>query len=109
MDGRTVNQRLIRISHIHRASDAGSCHMLFVNADESGAWADLHKAIEHKSVLTVSDFPGFVDKGGMIQLDRRDSHIIVELNIDAVTAAHLNVYNSLLKLVTVTHNQSQGD
>lgn len=104
MAGRTVNQREIIIRNIHEIHDADGCHLLFVNAVEKDRWPQLLKALAGKSVLTVSDFPGFADSGGMIEFGHKDSHISAELNLSAMNGAQLLVQNRLLKLVTPVHS-----
>jgi len=104
MAGRTVNQRPITIRMIHKIENAGACHLLFINADEKDRWPQLRDSLKGKSVLTVSDFSGFADSGGMIEFGKRNDHISVDLNIDALEAAHLHVQDRLLKLVTVVHS-----
>jgi len=108
MAGRTVNQRQITLRMIHRIEDAGTCHLLFINADEKGHWLQLLDSLKGKSVLTVSDFDDFADSGGMIEFGKKDSHINVNLNMEAVTGARLHVQDRLLKLVTVVHSTSSG-
>ncbi len=103
MAGRTVNQREIALRTIHKIEDAGACHLLFVNAGEKERWPQLLESLQGKPVLTVSDGGGFADAGGAIEFGRKDNHISVNLNMEAVMAARLHVQDRLLKLVTVVH------
>ena len=103
MAGRTVNQRQIAIRNVHDVADAGTCQLLFVNADEKARWPQLVKSLSGKGVLTVADFDDFAASGGMIEFGLKDGHINVRLNLDAVIAAGLHVEDRLLKLVTVVH------
>lgn len=103
MSGRTVNQRVITLRSVRNVNEAGSCQMLFFNAEEKARWAELRQALNGKSVLTVSDLNGFTDAGGMIEFGRKENHVQVALNMGAVTAAGLIVQERLLKLVTVVH------
>jgi len=104
MAGRIVNRRQITIRIIHTIENAGSCHLLFINADEKSSWPQLLESLKGKSVLTVSDFDGFADSGGMIEFGKKGDHINVNLNMEAVTAARLRVQDRLLRLVTVVHS-----
>jgi hypothetical protein len=49
-------------------------------------------------MLTVSDFQGFADAGGMIEFTRIENKIGVKIDTVAVMAAHLQVQDRLLKL-----------
>jgi hypothetical protein len=85
------------------AADIGVCSLLFIHADQKPNWPELQRTLAGKSVLTVSDFEGFAVSGGMIEFTQLDSRIGVLINTEAVTAAHLEVQDRLLKLArTVT-------
>lgn len=103
MEGRSVNQMEITLRFIHTVHEMDTCNLLFVNAGERKQWPTLQKALAEKNVLTVSDFEGFAASGGMIEFGKKNEHIDVDLNIDAVNATHLHVRDRLLKLVTVVH------
>lgn len=107
--GRSVNQHDISLRTVHTVDGTGTCQLLFVNSDEREHWPELRKFLADKPVLTVSDFDTFAGSGGMIEFGRKNDHISVALNIDAITAAHLRVGERLLKLVTVVHPSSQGE
>ncbi|MDE3061216.1 MAG: YfiR family protein, partial [Pseudomonadota bacterium] len=87
--------------------DAAACNLVFVNADEQARWPQLHAFLRGKSVLTVSDFSGFAASGGMIEFGHKNDHISAVINLDAVEAAHLQVENRLLRLVTAVHEGAQ--
>lgn len=98
MAGRTVNQHTIELRNLGGIEDAGPCSLLFVHGDEKPRWAQLSRALAAKPLLTVSDFPGFTDLGGMIEFTRTGNRIGVKINTGAVAAAHLQVEDRLLRL-----------
>jgi len=103
MAGRTVNEQKIEVRSVTTAADIGVCSLLFIHADQKPNWPELQRTLAGKSVLTVSDFEGFAVSGGMIEFTQLDSRIGVLINTEAVTAAHLEVQDRLLKLArTVT-------
>lgn len=106
--GRSVNQKEITIHFIHTAQQTDACDLLYINANEKKQWPALQAALADKNVLTVSDFGGFAASGGMIEFGKKNDHVDVSLNMDAVTAAHLHVQDRLLKLVTVVHPSAAG-
>lgn len=108
MVGRTVNQKEITILNIHTVSEVNSCHLLYLNAKESSHWQELHNSLAGKSVLTVSDLKNFAKSGGMIEFGRINNRVNVEMNLEAVLSAKLQVQDRLLKLVTVLHPDSQN-
>jgi len=108
IEDRTVNQRQITLRHISKIEDAANCHMLFVGSDEQGQWPALHRSLGGKSVLTVGDFDNFADSGGMIEFDTKDNRVQIDLNPDAASAAHLQIYENLRRLAKTTHATSGG-
>ena len=64
------------------------------------AGLELRAALAMKPMLTVSNAEGFADSGGMIEFTRTDNRIGVKINTNAVTAAHLQVEDRLLRLAT---------
>ena len=98
MAGRTVNQQVIGIRTISTSAEIQSCSLLVVPAAQQETWPDMQRSLAGKSVLTVSDMPGFAASGGMIEFTRIDNRIGVIINTDTVTAAHLVVQDRLLRL-----------
>jgi hypothetical protein len=108
MEGRSVNQKEIALRVVHDAGDVQTCHLIFIGAGEKEDWPKLREGLGGKNVLTVGDFDGFAEMGGMIEFGRLNNHIRVNLNIDAVAAAQLQVEDRLLRLVTIVHPHEMG-
>ena len=108
MNGRTVNQSTIEVRAIETVDQARTCALVFVNAERKALWPELKAALGGKDVLTVSDFDGFTSAGGMIEFTHFDERVGVEINVDAVTAAHLTVEDRLLKLASAVRAPAQG-
>ncbi len=102
MAGRTVNQRAIEIKLLTPTDDKAVCSLLVIHGDLKPQWTELRAALADKPMLTVSDFDGFSDAGGMIEFTRTDNRIGVKINTDALMAAHLTVQDRLLKLASNT-------
>lgn len=103
MAGRTVNQHSIEIRNLQNLQDIDACSLLYIHENQKPNWAHLQKALAGKDVLTVSDFDGFAESGGMIEFTRNDNRIGVKINVDAVAAAHLAVQSRLLRLASTVH------
>jgi hypothetical protein len=106
MAGRTVNQSIIEIRVVHADDEVGACSLLFVNAEKKAAWPQVKKALAGRDVLTVSDFDGFIDAGGMIEFTRMDDRVAVKVNVDGVATTRLTVSERLLKLASVVHRSA---
>jgi hypothetical protein len=108
LEGRTVNQKPIILRHVSSAEDAEKCQMLFIGATEQAQWPNLQRNLMHTSVLTVGDFNGFTNDGGMIEFGTNDDRVQIDLNNGAVDAAHLHVAENLRRMAKTTHSQSGG-
>lgn len=72
----------------------------------SSILSDLHNT----PVLTVSDAPDFVDRGGMLQFVVQDDKVRFLVNLGAAERAGLSLSSELLKVaVSVKRNQGAGD
>jgi hypothetical protein len=108
MAGRTVNQQVIEIRSPRTIQETQVCSLLFIHSVEKPRWPELRMALRARSVLTVSDFEGFAESGGMIEFTKIDNRIGAKINMAAVTAAHLQVEDRLLKLVTPVRSGADG-
>jgi hypothetical protein len=102
MAGRTVNQRTIEIRAVRSVPELDACSLLFIDAEARERWPALRDHLAGRAVLTVSDFSGFADSGGMIEFTRIDNRIGMRINTEAVGAARLVVQDRLLRLANPT-------
>lgn len=84
-----------RVREIARALDAD---LLFVSASEKARLCEILDSVAGRPILTVSDFPEFVERGGMLALEIRDSKIGLAVNRDASKKAGLRISTKLLSL-----------
>lgn len=84
----------------------GRCDVLFVSSSETKSLPKILSKLRDKSILTVSEVPGFATAGGIIQLTKSDGSIGFVINTDAAQRAHLSVRAQLLSLATVVHESS---
>jgi len=92
----------IVVKRIPGLQHASHCRVLYVGSSEESRWEAILAEIKRLSVLTVSDMPRFVARGGMIQFVMDDNRVRFEVNLDAAGRAGLQVSSLLLKLaVTV--------
>ncbi|MCF7821211.1 MAG: YfiR family protein [Mariprofundaceae bacterium] len=77
-------------------------HALFIDRTKSSQLIKILASLKNRPVLTISDIPGFADKGGMIELKRDQEHVIFRINIEAIKQANLYVSAQLLELAEIT-------
>ena len=75
----------------------GDCHILFVARDDVTDLPAVLRAIEGRSILTVSDLEGFAGSGGMIHFVNDRNRIRLRIDLQAARGAHLTLSSKLLR------------
>jgi YfiR/HmsC-like len=73
-------------------------HVLFIGSDQEPHLQQWLGGTKGLPVLTISDIPGFSDRGGMIELVRRRNRLSFRINRQAITDSGLYVSAQLLQL-----------
>lgn len=107
--GRAIQVRALRA--LHAPSAAGNtraladglagAHLVYFDAGAADEIREL-PLLADKPVLTVSNAPGFIAAGGMIELVSAADHIVFAANPAAIAAAHLVVSSKVLKLARIS-------
>ena len=104
----TIQGRKIIARRIPSIAGADTCQLVFLGeSEDSRLNADL-EALNGKPVLTVSNLPRFVERGGMIQFLSKDNRIRFAVNLTSAEHAHLTLSSELLK-VAVFVNSTPGE
>lgn len=96
--GRQSQGRELLLRYPDNASNLPGCHVLYIAQAQSRTLGELLKLAEQQGMLTVSDLPGFVGKGGMIGYVKRGNVIRFEISLKAATEAGLTINSRLLEL-----------
>lgn len=96
--GEVINGTPLVPKRIARPQEAARCRILFVSESEDSALKELLAALDGANVLTVSDLPQFVKRGGMIQFVLDGNRVRFEVNLAAAQRAGLNLSSQLVKL-----------
>jgi hypothetical protein len=90
--------------------DGAGCNILFISASEAGRLPGILPEARRMHVLTVSDLPHFVERGGTIGLVEEEGRIRFEVNRNAADQSHLGLSSELLKVaVKVIANKPAGN
>jgi len=105
--GKTIKGRKLVIRHLKSAQEAANCQLLFICSSETNNLAQIFRAVEHSSVLTIAEAEGFTEQNGMINLvtEQRTpgSQVVTfEINQSAAEKANLRLDTQLLKLARKT-------
>jgi hypothetical protein len=96
--GQTINGQGVVIRQISKTQDSEECRVLFVAASEEKHVSIILAALQKLPILTVSDMPHFLNRGGMIQFLMRDSKVRFQVNRTATERVGLILSSELLKV-----------
>ena len=97
LQGKTVQNRPIQLKRVERVADLNACHILFISASEKNTMPEILTALKGRGILTVSEVPGFLEQGGMINFVRDSSNVRFEVNLMASKPERLEVDARLLR------------
>ncbi len=98
LEGKMVGGKPLSL-HLNVAGEnLKSCQMIFVAEDDDQAVQALLKELASLPVVTISDSPDFVQKGGMIGLVRDGTRMGFEVNLAAANLSGVHISSQLLKL-----------
>lgn len=103
--GETIEGRALQVRTPTRADGVGGCSILFIGTPEGNRVSAYLSAASGKPVLTVSDAPDFLTRGGMIQFVLVEDHVRFSVNLLAVTHSNLQLSSELLKVAMRVQGQ----
>lgn len=106
--GEHVDARPLAVRAIQRPEDATGCDILFIGATAKERLDTLLAATAGKPVLTVSDIPGFLDRGGMIQFLIIDKRVRFSVNLRPVARNGISLSSELLKVAITVNGKPTG-
>jgi len=104
VEGRHVNGRPIALKKVAPGERSSPCHVRFVTAKEMKRPLLM---LGQAGVLTVGESDEFIDRGGIVNLARRDGRISVEISVSAAERAGLGISSQLLSVASVV--KTNGD
>ncbi len=106
--GGSIDGKPVAAKRILKPQDALNCRILFISSSEESRLKTILDAVDKSSILTVSDLPQFVQKGGMIQFVLTDNKIRFEVDLASAEKAHLTLSSELLKIATAVRRRPSG-
>lgn len=101
--GRRVGDRLIQVKPIDSAAAASGVHMLFIAHPASARLAAAAATLRMRPVLIVTESPGALGEGSVINFLMVNGHVRFELSPDAADRHGLRLSS---RLIAVSHNLS---
>lgn len=96
--GETLNGKKIIDKRISHPQDAVGCSILFVGSSEEQHLARILTVVSDAPTLTVSDLPGFLERGGMIQFVVDNGKVRFKVNLQPTEKDGLALSSELLKV-----------
>lgn len=97
-DERIAPLEKILVQPIDEQNPIEHCHILYIARSEQGTYRSRQSINKQLAVLTVSEMPGFVQAGGIIEFTYEHKKIRFDINLDVAHAVNLEISSSLLKL-----------
>jgi len=96
--GENIAGRGVAVRSVQTSGDTAGCSILFVDVSAKDRLTDLLAATSGKPVLTVSDIPGFLDRGGMVQFVTIDNRVRFSIALGPAARGNLSLSSQLLKV-----------
>lgn len=105
IENKKVKSRPLLIQRSVGLDNASRCQLLFVSQSEKYQLADILERLKQYPVLTVSELPGFAQERGHIRLFVADDETLsLEVNLDAILGANLQISSRILTLATIVNS-----
>ena len=94
---RKVQGKRIKLLILDAGKQADNCDALYLNTAQSNH-VEILKTYKNKSVLTISEQPGFSSQGGVMELGNHNNRLTFIINQRVAKANNLNIGFQLLSL-----------
>jgi hypothetical protein len=95
--GETVNGRPLAVRRYQSIDQVDACHILFIGRSQTGQLDTVLAALKQRSILTVGDFEGFTQHGGIIRFVTVGNKIRLRVNLAGAQQAKLTISSKLLR------------
>ena len=104
--GGSIAGRNVTAVRISEPKEPLHCHILFISSSENSRLPQILLTLDKTPVLTVSNTPHFVDRGGMIEFTLERGKVGFEINLAVSSGAGLTLSSDLLKLAKRVKNKT---
>jgi hypothetical protein len=108
VQGEKVSGRSLEVRRFKEGDDVTACHLLFIPGSAKDHAGDLLQKLQGRPVLTVSETPGFAERGGVINLVMADKKVRFEANPQTAARQGLKLSSKLLQLARVVQGSVGG-
>ena len=97
LDGKTANNRVIRIVDVKAPGDARTCQVLYVASEKNNDVRQTLANLGASHALTIGEADLFLDYGGAVKLLIVDGHMSLEVSPAALDRAGVSISSKLLR------------
>jgi hypothetical protein len=108
LTGETLDGKPVVIRRLTKPRDAADCRILFVSLTEERRLKEILAAVDQAGVLTVSEIPGFSQRGGIIQFVVEGDRIRFEINLGNAESSRLVLSSELLKVAATVRRSARS-
>jgi hypothetical protein len=106
--GEALDGKPVKVRRLAKPQDAADCRILFVSLTEDRHLKEILAAIDQAGVLTVSEIPGFSQRGGIIQFVAEGDRVRFEINLANAESSRLVLSSELLKVAATVRRSSRS-
>jgi hypothetical protein len=107
VQGETIQGRPIKVVESTHVERLAGCQILFISKSEAAHFNEVFSKLESRPVLTVSEDPGFIQHGGIVNFYRDGPKVRFEINPDAAGKNGLKVGSELLAVGKISHAETK--
>ena len=97
LDGKTANNRGIRIVDARASVELNSCHVLYMATDDNNQVRQTLAGARASHALTIGETGRFLEDGGAVNLLFVDGHMSFEVSVEALDRAGVSISSTLLR------------
>jgi len=98
LNGRKAGEYELQIMPHIGNDNLNTCHVLYIGEQEQRRLIPIIKSLGNAPVLTISDIPGFAERGGGIGLLNHNDKVLFEVNLASTKKAELRLSSQMLNL-----------
>ena len=100
MNGAKVGSRKIQLVHGETPEDAQNCHIVFLARTQRDLWPRIQTALKDAPTLTIGEMNGFLEGGGIINLENKQLKIGFQVNLPEAREQGIEIGSRILKLAS---------
>jgi len=93
-----INVKTVQSRQLTTIDDVDGCQLLYIDSENQTILPQLLTYLKAKPILTVSDMPGFIDSGGMIEIVSKANKFRFKVNLLQLQQHDLTISSQVLKL-----------